>query len=88
MKSSRYAPTQAPVRGTRSFGKSDYDPKAETRRMWESRVGKPPRPEDVTPALRELRRRWYAQNPWSPDWQANWEALRGARACFLERGTA
>lgn len=79
-KSSRYAPSPEPQRRRQP-------PRQEDRTFWQTRSSKPPR-EPVGPALQALRRRWYAQNPWRPDWQAHWEALRGARACFLERGTA
>lgn len=81
-RSSRYAPSPEPQRRRRP------PPKDESRRMWEGRTGKPPHPDLVTPALRAMRVRWYAQNPWRSDWNAHWEALKGARACFLERGSA
>ena len=90
-KSSRYAPRTLPTSFTganrQTVEKLKHGKQEDRATFWRTHSSKPPL-EPVSPALRALRRRWYAQNPWRPDWQAHWEALRGARACFLERGTA
>lgn len=55
---------------------------------YESRAGKPPRPHEVSAALRRARREWYASNPSKPDWNAVAAAQRGAYDCMRERRAA
>lgn len=56
--------------------------------FYHSRPVKPPRPEQVTPALVKLRTEWYATNPSKPDWVANGEQQRAAFLTLRERQQA
>lgn len=56
------------------------------RTYWITRRALPPAPSAVTPALRRMRARWYAQNPWTPDWDMVARCQKGAHTCFRERG--
>jgi len=49
--------------------------------VWvQTRTAIPPR--FVTPELAEMRRKWYAQNPWKTDWDVVSEQQRSANLCL------
>ena len=48
-----------------------------------TRSAKPPK-EPVTPELQEARRRWYAQNPWRPDWETVAVMQKAAHICIRD----
>ena len=52
--------------------------------MYRTKPQEPPHPLLVTPELRRARERWYASNPWRPDWNAAARAQRGAHLAMIE----
>ena len=56
--------------------------------FYNSRPIAAPKPEHVTPELKQLRAEWYASNPSKPDWNANAVQQRAAFLCLRERQAA